>query len=234
MLQEKVVKYINIFIVGSLFGLFWIPVVAKASLFGDYVASSNAHKVDQRQTLGSGSRSNCQSLFKEKSITLMVPTSQVVHQTFSQRPLFYISSRVSSTVALKFSLIDPESPEPIVEKDFWLSKSGITEISLPQAVSLKEGKIYLWYVAVPCENNPEQYYEVLNAAVERVSLKEEIASAISQANTFQEKAAIYAKNGIWYDALEYALNQPSSYLDQLLSSAGITETTDFHLTNDKF
>lgn len=192
-----------------------------AGSLGDYVASPNPKKIEQRRTVGSGSRSDCQSKFFRKSMALLVPDVEVVHQTTSSRPSFYIFSKVSST-PFKFTLVDPQLEKPIVEKNLWISSEGIKQIVLPESVSLDPGKIYLWYVAIPCQNQPEEYYEVLTSAVERVSLSKRAIRAIARANTNQEIAATYAINGIWYNALEYAAKEPSDYLEQLLFSAGIS------------
>ena len=200
-----------------------------ANLLGDYIPEDNPKKIEQRRSVGSGSRSTCTSSLDVDSISLLVPNAEVVHQTASSRPNFYLFSNASYSSPLLFTLVDPESAKTIFKKDFQIGY-GFKDITLPESISLKSGKVYLWYVAIPCENNPEQHYEVLSAAVEKVALPKKAEYLSTQSSDNREIATIYASNGIWYDALSYAMKEPSSYLEQLLLSAGIT---NFSLSDAK-
>lgn len=197
--------------------------IATAELLGNYTVSSEPKKVEQRRTIGSGSRSDCQSNLPQNSVTLLVPEAEVVHQTSAPRPSFFFYSTIASKTPFKFTLVNPQVAEPIVETTIAVSQPGIKQIELPPSTVLEEGTVYLWYVAIPCSNAPQQYQEVLGAAVERVRPTERAVHQLKKANTLTETAAIYASNGIWYEALDLAIQAPSnSYLQQLLSSAGFS------------
>jgi hypothetical protein len=201
---------------------------ARAGLLGDYDynVSEDAKPVEQHRTIGSGSRSTCQNNFPKNSISLLVPEAEVVHQTSMSRPTFFLSSQVASTTPLKFTLVNPLLAKPIVESTFFVERQGIKAISLPPGIKLNDGVVYLWYVAIPCETGGSTVAsassEILSAAVERVPLSSSVIARLSKASNLKEIAAIYAHNGLWYDALSFAERSRSNYLQQLLSSVGLS------------
>ena len=213
---------------------------AQADLFGDYV-SHKTQKVEQRRTVGSGSRSNCQSNIAKNSISLLVPKQEVVHHTSLERPSFFlIANRFSSAESydnsFKFTLVDPKTATTLVEKAFPVSE-GIKQIELPKSTRLELGKVYLWYVAIPCANNQDEYREVLGAAVKRIKPSSQFETQLHGAKSKMMAATIYAKNGFWYEALKIAVEgqnrEPSNgkvnhsdYLARLLHSAEL----NFHET----
>ncbi len=185
-------------------------------------------KIDQRRTLGSGSRSNCQSTWTKDSLTLLVPDAQVVHQTTKANPSFYFSAQATSTVPLIFNLVipKPNADNPLVEKKLVLDKPGIQEIKLPDEVKLETGQVYLWQIGVPCSNDPTTIAQVLKAGVKRVPISEELGNQLTEADSPLEKARIYSSNGIWYDALSWAEQDPDSlastkYIQKLLEEEKI-------------
>ena len=194
---------------------------AEAGLLGDYTPSIAPVEVEQRRTIGSGSRNRCKSNLPSKSITLLVPPSEVVHQTSSPTPSLYLFSKVASSLPFKFTLVNPQVAEPLVEQTFSVEQPGIKQIKLPETTKLEEGTVYLWYVAIPCQEK-EQYQEVLRAAIERVPITTKVKTQLRTAKTDQETAAIYARNGIWYEAVDRAIKDSGDYLQQLLSTIKIT------------
>ena len=223
----KKIPLLNLLLL-TLSQIFLWTLKTEASLLGNYTSSSQPIKVEQRRTVGSGSRSNCQSNLPERSLSLLVPEAEVVHQTASSTPALFLHSKVASTLPFKFTLVDPQVAEPIVEQVFSLSQPGIKRLELPKPVKLKEETVYLWYVAIPCQQNPEQYQEVLGAAIKRVPVPAQVTRQLQLVDTNEETAAIYANHGIWYDALEFAVrerNRPE-YLQQLLSGVGLISSNE--------
>lgn len=211
----------------SLSQIFLWTLRTEASLLGDYTSSSQPIKVEQRRTVGSGSRSNCRNL-PEGSVSLLVPEAEVVHQTASSTPALFLHSKVASTLPFRFTLVNPQVAEPVVEQVFSISQPGIKRLELPKSVKLKEETVYLWNVAIPCQQNSEQYQEVLVAAIKRVPVPTQVARQLELVNTNEETAAIYASHGIWYDALEFAVrerNRPE-YLQQLLLGVGLVSKSE--------
>ena len=231
MLKGKTVLFLAI--TGCFFSF---ELTAKADLFGDYVYY-DTQEVEQRRTVGSGSRSNsCQSNINENSVSLLVPKREVVHNTSRSGPNFFITTnKVSSIMPFKFTLVNPKTGETLVEKDFSVSRSGINKIELPETTKLEYNKIYLWHVAIPCANKPNEYQEVLGAAIKRRQLSKKLETQIQKSENKLQTAAIYAENGFWYDAVELAVQEEDrpysqsnsktnrfNYLNQLLNSANIS------------
>ena len=209
MVRKKILLNLLLLTFGQAF--LWIHSV-EAGLLGDYTPNSDPMVVRQRRTLGSGSRLGCRSNLPEKSIELLVPPSEVVHQTNSPNPSFFLHSKVASNLPFKFTLVNPQVDQPLVEQTFSLSEPGIKQIKLPKSTKLEEGTVYLWYVAIPCQRDPQQYQEVLGAAIERVPVTRKVKTQLQLANTTDEKAAVYARNGIWYEAVDLAVQDSSNLI----------------------
>lgn len=203
---ERLVKPSNILLLISS-QIFWWASTAQAGLLGGYTPSSNPIEVEQRRTMSSGSRANCKSNLPESSLTLLVPKANVVHHTSSAAPSLFLHSQVASTLPFRFTLVNPQAVEPVVEQTFSISQPGIKQLELPKSAKLEEGKIYLWYVTIPCQRNTRKYQEVLGAAVKRVPVDAKITRQLQQSSTREETAAVYATHGIWHEALSHAIQQ---------------------------
>lgn len=196
-----------------------------AQLLGNYRATST-RKVDQKRTVGSGSRSpECQTSWKEDSLTLLIPEPEIVHKTTSDRPTFYFNARSTSPEPLIFNLISPEASSkgiPLVEKQVVVNQSGINKISLPLSVALEEGKLYLWQIGFPCEDETRSVAKVVKGAVIKVKLSDRAVQNIANTNSLEDKAKIYASSGIWYEALQLAEESNSrELLGQLLEEINV-------------
>lgn len=207
------------------------PLRTSASL-GGFVSLSEdrAQKIEQRRSIGSGTRSQCQSSFPKDTITLLVPQEKVVHKASSSRPSFYLKSSVAtSPTSVKFTLTDPDTAKPLAQQELTLSQSGIKQIELPKQVKLKQGKIYLWYVAIPCGQNRldsmdtenTQYQDILASSVEFVPVPSKIDNKLKTAEDDTATAKIYAQNGYWYDSLATSIKSKSTFLEPLLKSVNL-------------
>jgi Domain of Unknown Function (DUF928) len=206
----------------SLFNKAW------ASLGGFRSADVNqAKNIEQRRTLGSGTRSQCQVAFQPNTLTLLVPDQNVVHKAASSQPSFYVQTKTGSKTPLNFTIVDPEVSEPIAESLITVSEPGIKKIELPNRIQLEQKKVYLWYIGVPCSNNSE-YHEILTSSVEFVPASTMVLNKLQSSTKTSKIARIYAENGYWYDALDVSFKDRSSsgsaslYFQQLLSDVGLT------------
>ncbi|VEP12090.1 conserved hypothetical protein [Hyella patelloides LEGE 07179] len=172
-------------------------------LEGYNVSSTPKRTYQRRNTSAGGSRSYCQNPLRGKSLTLLVPEEKVVHQTVSKNPAFFFHSQSTTTIPLIFTLVDPEEIEPLVEKSLSISQPGYHKVVIPQEVKLKPGKIYSWHIAIPCAEAPENFREVLTASVELGFVSPEIAQRIEKTNSPSLKSLLYAREGIWYDAINF-------------------------------
>ena len=220
----------------SSFFLFPIPAIANTNTnkSRNYNPPSS-EKIDQRRTVGSGSRSHCQSPLVKDSLTLLVPSEEVVHYTTSSNPSFYVYAKTSVTVPLRFDLVIPEpiNDNPLVEKILPISRPGVYQIKLPTQVKLETERVYVWQIGIPCSNNPQQINQVLQAAVKRVPVSDQLAHRLQLADSPLEEAQIYASSGIWYDALSSADDQDPepaksvNYVQILVQEVGIKLETRY-------
>ena len=111
-----------------------------------------------------------------------------------------------------------------------MKNPGIQEIRLPPEVTLEMDKVYVWLIAIPCTNNPQKSSQVLRAAVKRVPVSAQLANQLQLADSSLEKSQIYAKHGIWYDALTFSDPESPDYIEsvkyiqQLGREVGIIDT----------
>lgn len=80
------------------------------------------------------------------------------------------------------------------------SQPGIISVPLPANVTLEVGKRYHWFLKVNCSggNAPPIYVE---GVLQRVIPSAQLSQQLNAAQSPLDKAAIYAQNGIWHDAL---------------------------------
>lgn len=82
-------------------------------------------------------------------------------------------------------------------------KQGTNSFKLPQNKALKPGKQYLWQVSIPCADGS---FFTQKAEFKVIRKPRELAKQISNANSISQKANTYARNDLWYEALEEVLN----------------------------
>ena len=105
-------------------------------------------------------------------------------------------------------------------------------MELPQEIpQFVEGKEYRWTVSIVCdENNPSENIYA-RSWVKRVSITPSLKQKLAVATQERERAAVYAQNGVWYDASAtiYKASQKaprdhstSEYLTKLLQQVGLS------------
>ncbi len=166
-----------------------------------------------RQT-GSASRGECSAV--SQPLTALVPTTQetfrqtnegddpelnrwesVLGLTTSLTPsLWFYNPYLAKPV--KFVLQD-ERGNYIYESYFATDQTqpGIVKLSLPKAISLKVGQKYQWYFLVSCDPKNTAF---VKGWIQPVALSSALTNQLKKANP-QQRVALYAANGIWYDAL---------------------------------
>ena len=82
------------------------------------------------------------------------------------------------------------------------AKSGVVSVSLPNTVkSLEVGQNYRWYFKVRCSSQTGRPPIYVNGYIQRINLDPRIIQELNTAADNQQKSKIYAKEGIWFDAL---------------------------------
>jgi hypothetical protein len=106
-------------------------------------------------------------------------------------------------ITATFSLTD-EADNPIYEVPVKLpEKPGIVAVRLPSNVApLEVGKPYHWYfkVRVACSASERGTLDYVDGWVQRTELDAATMQQLQQ-TTPQQKAAIYAEKGIWFDTV---------------------------------
>jgi hypothetical protein len=129
--------------------------------------------------------------------------------TASAYPTFFIhvgKPKVNSQkmLSVEFTLWDKNYQQKIYSTTFVPSNtsSGIVAINLPPGVSqpLEVGKRYSWRLVVL--NDPTDYSTALSVVgeIERIEPSPSVSKQLREASSL-EKAALYAKAGIWYDTV---------------------------------
>jgi hypothetical protein len=215
-----------IFSLSSISGLILSLIASQAwASLGRYIPSKKdrGQIVEQRRTVGSGTRSDCEIAFPKNSISLLVPEQKVVHRTAKSKPKLYFNSTVDSDIPIKFALVDSQTTDSLLESSI-MPKSGINMIELPPRTELKKENLYLWYVAIPCRGS-SQYQDTLTSSVQFEPTTSKVADQLKIAKNGSKVVDIYAENGYWYDALEASMMikdpEDLSYIKWLLESVNL-------------
>jgi hypothetical protein len=149
----------------------------------------------------------------DRYLTALVPeyrhpkpqSNQVWGLTANDRPTlwFYIPYSQNSISRIDFILTDRDNPanktvyrNPIQSPE----QPGIVNFSIPQtSAPLSIGKLYQWELKLTMKRQLEKEVSV-KGWIQRVGLNSELSDLIKQA-TPDRQAALYAENGLWYDAL---------------------------------
>lgn len=153
-------------------------------------------------------------------LTILAPQTYV-GQTSSRYPTFAWFVSNSSQVEFRLYEFDAsDRPKQIGKPILVQSSPGITTLSLPQEQpGLSIGQKYLWQVAINCP---------LGDLIERaefrvVEMPSVLSTNISTTKDGLEKAQLYAKASLWYEALGETLKLSESRKPENLSSTLLQE-----------
>jgi hypothetical protein len=127
--------------------------------------------------------------------------------THAQPVLFWYQSGPAST-PIEITLIEPGKPKPLLRVGAeHADQPGIHRLLLSRHnFSLEPGVLYKWTVALVPDATSRSQDVIASDTIQRVEPETQMATALSGARGL-DKAAIYARNGIWYDALETVTNE---------------------------
>ncbi|MGL5064385.1 MAG: DUF928 domain-containing protein [Microcoleus sp.] len=155
-----------------------------------------------------GSSGSCERLNTAETefLTALVPKQDYQALTAAGHPTFwfYIPFPAKNFHSLKFR-IENESGYQVTVKPK-NEKSGVVSFTLPATEKpLEIGKEYKWGLFLYCQD-PEQkssrpvtFY--VSSTIKRIAPNDKLESELKAAITDREKSAVYAKNGIWHEAL---------------------------------
>lgn len=166
-----------------------------------------------------GSRGMCNTVNEDFSLRVLVPGAGF---TTAKQPHLYWSISSPLSADLVFTLIPvmaPGSfdyPEPLIDKTIAKSvKAGIHSLSLADyGVSLEENREYEWSVSIICDPNNPSLNMSATGKIKRIKPPANLEAGLKSAKQ-EQLVAVYAQNGIWYDALDT--------LSQLIAQNGNNE-----------
>lgn len=157
-------------------------------------------------TAGGGSRGCGYTTDATEQPTALMP-SNFLARTAEKSPTFLLYVPQSSP-ALEFRLLSKTNQKVVYKTAVAVPKeSGIVKVSLPEEVSLDADEMYDWYLISICDASDRTGDAVTSGSLERVNpskLKVDsgvtLEEALKTAN-LAERFSLYAKAGIWQDAL---------------------------------
>ena len=165
-------------------------------------------KVIKSRVLSAGSRGCTKANLRDARLHLLAPENHV-GMTNSSHPTFFWQVTANSPVQIRFTLVEPGGLEPIVDFQQLVQKSGVIKFQLPpQLPELKQGKPYRWSVALICNPKRHSQNAYAYAWIERVPESSTLTRYVKHHNA--DPVAVYAQEGIWYDALAEAYTNNSS------------------------
>jgi hypothetical protein len=182
---------------------------------------------------GGGTRGGCmaQQPSSQPSLTALMPDTNS-GLTLAEHPAFFWYVPQSSATAAEFVLLDQSDTEVYKTTLPVPAQAGVVSINLPaEAPALEVGKSYHWYFSLVCDPLDRSADVFTSGWVKRTAPAAELAQALATASA-EAKPAIYAKHGIWYEALtelaKLRHNQPqnAALINQwqtLLKSVGLEQ-----------
>ncbi|MBD2195804.1 MULTISPECIES: DUF928 domain-containing protein [Calothrix] len=125
--------------------------------------------------------------------------------TTDERPSFWFYVPYTKEIAnasAEFVLQDSQENEVYKNAVSLRAKPGVINVELPSTtLPLEVGKTYRWFFKVNCSGQDSASIPIyVEGDVQRINLDSSLANQIATAQP-QDKIAIYAANGIWFDAL---------------------------------
>lgn len=188
-------------------------------------------------TEGAGSRGcNVDQVVKLK---LIAPQDHVGLTTSAQPTFFWYVSR-PTTLPLRFTLVEQDEPEPLVDSYFRLKQGGIVKFKLPPNITLQPDREYRWTVSLICNKQRPSANMYAFTWIRRSTLPASFALQLEEAETDLEKGLVYARSGLWYDAVallykasfESETRLKANYFWQLLDQINLGQLGYQHSVTD--
>jgi hypothetical protein len=165
------------------------------------------------------------------TIELIAPANHT-GQTASATPVlyFFVSQPIAAPTQLTISA--PLQPAPMLETTLASPPGrGLHAVRLSDYhVQLQPGVIYSWSISAVTDPKDWSRNAVASATIERVALDPQLDSAVRAAQP-AGRAALFARAGLWYDAIASAAETASldrhAALDELLTEGGLAEPASF-------
>jgi hypothetical protein len=164
---------------------------------------------------GTGTYSPCDLATSDAELTPLIALvpSQVVQgkrreqtlvwgRTTSAHPIFWLYVAYPQNSLVKLDIYDRDLEE-FIAVSFLLNvtEPGIVSFPLPtDGVSLEVDEIYQWELSIYCDRDGDSPNDSVSGSIQRVRLPAELDTQLQEATPI-ERIALYAEEGIWFDAL---------------------------------
>jgi len=191
-----------------------------AEIVEGYVIPQDSQR--SQRTSGSGSRSGCLR-YNSTQFHLLVPNDHVA-ATATKSPAFfaYVSE---ADVPLALTVVKLKQPPlTLYKKSLQLRQPGITKFEIPKEgpLKLQEGEEYRLTLSIICNQKRPSKNPYVQVDFKYVPPSAALQKQL-KANP-GERAKIYARSGIWYDALaasyQSAISPESNFFARLLQQIG--------------
>lgn len=181
---------------------------------------------------GGGTRGIC--ITSQPNLTALIPKTNFGLTTQAHPTLFWYVPTTAATL-IEFELRNEQNEIIFTDQMPTPETAGIIPVHLPRSeqTTLEPGKLYHWYFTLVCDPQDRSGDVITEGWIER-SLPDADMTRQLEAATAEERALLYAKAGIWYDALSTLADlqvaqpdqpAPASWSD-LLSEADLQTLTD--------
>lgn len=182
------------------------PDSLSATTGGSWLLSQSFNPPDRgapQRTAEGGTRGCGTYQAGQKPLTALTP-GDAMPLTLAGNPTLYWYVPTSGPQTLEFELVEADNEENLVyQAKIQIPQGGIISHTLPvnDTTALDPGKSYHWYLKMVCDASDRTGDIVVDGWIERVEPDETIALELKNATTPTNRAAIYAREGIWHDAL---------------------------------
>lgn len=154
-----------------------------------------------RRRIGGGSRGPCR-VTNNLPLTALAPYNSA-GLTIAETPTFwfYVPYTLTPDHSVEFVLKDGNNEVYKTRFSGNETTPGIVNLHLPSTVSLEAEKDYNWYLLVYCDPQNQNRFVYVDGLVRRIQ-RPDIESQLESA-TPQERIALYATEGLWYDTLTH-------------------------------
>ncbi len=139
----------------------------------------------------------------DTTLVLVVLAPDHTGLTTKEQPTLYWYASEPVPARLEVTLINDEDIDPALEEIVATpGKAGIQSIDLAKtSAKLVPGKEYRWFVSVVADPGQRSNDVVASGTIQRIKLSDALKKEIAGADE-QSLAGIYAKEGVWYDAID--------------------------------
>ena len=173
----------------------------------------------------------------DMTLMLVVLAPDHTGLTTKEQPTLYWYASEPVPAKLEVTLINDDDIDPTLEEVVATpGKAGIQSIDLAKTgAKLVTGKEYRWFVSVIADPGQRSNDVVASGTIQRIAPSESLEAEIAGADE-HTLAGIYAKEGVWYDAIDSLTRMidkspDDSGLQQqrtaLLEQVGLQDAADF-------